>query len=120
MTERTPLLIDFEELLNMPSYQLHHFRFAVRLPITEVDPCGNGQTELSRHDFGIILSQHTASDQLFHDPCEVMQHIRIILPGLQLCQLRVLELLHYQHLSCLADMGIMENVADLPQNHPDS
>ena len=56
-------------------------------------------------------------DQVFHEPGEVMHHIGIILFRLQLRQFRILKLLDRQHFSCPADMGVMENVTDLSQNH---
>lgn len=37
------LLIDPEELPDMPADQLHDFRLPVRFPVAEIDPCGNGQ-----------------------------------------------------------------------------
>ena len=37
--------------------------------------------------------------------------------GLQLRQFRILKLLYHQHFTRPADMGIMEDVTDLPLNH---
>ena len=44
LTERTSLLIDPEELPNMPAYQLHDFRLSLRFSVAQIYPCGNGQT----------------------------------------------------------------------------
>ena len=57
------------------------------------------------------------ADQLQKKSGKIPQYIGIILFGLQLRQLRILELLDHQHLPRPADGGVVENVPDLAQNH---
>ena len=66
----------------MPFHQLHDLLLPIRLPVAEIDPNGNRQTELSSHDFGVILSQNPFLNQALDKPGEIPQHIGIILLGL--------------------------------------
>jgi len=52
-------LIEPEKLPNMLAYQLHDLYFTIRFPVAEVDPYGNGQTQLGCHDLGIIFPQNS-------------------------------------------------------------
>lgn len=110
-------LIDFKKLLNVPLNQIHHVNFTLRFPVTEVDPHGNRQAKLCRHDFRVKVGQPSLADEKPHKPGEVTHHIGIALLGLQLCHLRVLKLLNGQHLSRTADFGIVENVTNLAEEH---
>ena len=109
-----------EELPDVFFHQLHNLLFPFRLPITEVDPHGNGQADLRRHDLRVIFCQHSLPNQLLHQPGEVAKHIGIILLGLEVRQFRILELFDNKHFSRPADRGIVEDIADLPMNHLNS
>ena len=69
------------------------------------------------HDLRVRVCKLPLTNEKTHKPGEVVHDIRVILLGLQLCHLRVLELLNGQHLPCTADLWIVENIADLPKEH---
>ena len=100
-------------LFNQP----HDLRLPGRFPVAQINPHGNGQAKLRRHDFRIIFPQHTLTDKLLYKSGKIPQHIGIILLGLQLCQFRILELFYNQHFPGLADIGVMENITNLSLNH---
>ena len=84
---------------DVPLNQLHHITLSFRLPVAEIDPHGNRQAKLRRHNLRVSVYKPSLANEKTHKPGEVMHDIRVILLGLQLSHLRILELLNCTILS---------------------
>ena len=53
----TVLSVQAEKQADMPLNQIYNLILALRFAVAEIEPDGNGQAELSRHDFRVIARQ---------------------------------------------------------------
>lgn len=107
------ITIHSEKLPYVSLDQPNYFRLSLRLTVAEIDPDGNRQTKLRRHDLRIVIIQLALTDKKADKPGEISHDIRIILLGLQCAQLRILKLLNSQHLAGLADLRIMQDITHM-------
>ena len=102
----------------MAVHQRQNLLLAVRLPVAQAQPHRDGQAQLRRHDFRIPGTEAAPADEKLHQPLKIPQDILIIHLGLQTGHTLIAELLDQEHFPRLADLRIMEDIADLGQNIP--
>ena len=107
--------INVKELPDVPLDQPRHLRLALRLPVAEIKPHGNRQAQLRRHDLRVGLGELPPANEKPHKPGEIAHNVRVVPFGLHACHLPIAELLNGQHLSCTADLRIVQDVSDLPE-----